>query len=115
MRHPVGRWLRDEKDPNGTQAEVIAIRSERQLYPDEMRERLEAVAHRPADEYIFVELAPDSAAVLDTWEEGIESVWPAAAKFGARAFSDWWTGDPKLLQHITPVDSDGMQDPTEVA
>ncbi|HMR07689.1 MAG TPA: hypothetical protein PKA88_18025 [Polyangiaceae bacterium] len=102
------RWFKEPGDDIGTQAEVVVVRSSRQLYPDEMLARLQDAAGDRAKEYVYVEVEPESTAVLDTWEEAIESVFPgdARAPYGCRAFAEWWTGDFKLLRELTPVDEE---------
>lgn len=73
------------------QAQVVVIQWPEELTGPQVRERLEQLTHYPAEEFEEVHQEPETAIVLDTWEQAIENMKPGDMDWHAvSTYRHWW-------------------------
>lgn len=64
-------WLKEDEDPEGTQSQVVIVRSDHPLTMQALKQHLEDIDAKP-ERFDLVDMPRNCAAMLDTWEPFIE-------------------------------------------
>ena len=81
------RWL-EEPGELPAQSEVVIIRSDHPLFPDQIHNKLAAMVSHP-DEFVLIDAPLDCTYVLDTWDRGIDQACADYPLAEAREMPDW--------------------------
>jgi hypothetical protein len=87
------KWFDDAIDNTSTCSQVVVISSNGPLDRTEVKQRLEELEVGQCDEFVLVDVSPESSVILDTWDPGIEGMMHPDMDTPGRCYRNWWSAD----------------------